>query len=148
MPTDTTIRTEVPAGVGAERVLALLHDHDHYIRTTCPQLIGYERQSEAGAAPAVYEVTDKRPIGQTTFRLTLTDRADGIDALIEGKAPTGSLRVDSRFRLVGAADAPGGLVLEEKVSIDSNVVMNKMIKGNVEKKHPEQNRGFLTAATA
>ena len=144
MPTETTISTEVPAGVSAERVLELLHDHDHYIKTTCPQLISYERKSAPGAAPAMYEVTDKRPIGQTTFKLTLTTQPDGIDAVIEGKAPTGALRVDPKFRLVaGAAGAP---VLQEKVAIDSNVVMNKMIKGNVEKKHPDQNRGFVTAA--
>lgn len=143
MPAETTITTEIPAGVSAERVLELLHDHDHYIRTTCPQLISYERRSAPGAVPAVYEVTDKRPIGQTTFTLTLTDQADGIDAVVEGRAPTGALRVDSKFRVVG-----GGARLEEFVSIDSNVLMKKMIKGNVEKSHPDQHRGFLTTATA
>lgn len=143
MPAETTICTAIPSGVSAERVLALLHDHDHYIRTTCPQLISYEPKSQPGATPAVYEVTDKRPIGQTTFTLTLTNRPDGIDAVIEGRAPTGALRVDSQFRVVG-----GGARLEEHVAIDSNVLMKKMIKGNVEKSHPDQHRGFLTAATA
>ncbi|KAK7936687.1 uncharacterized protein PG986_015125 [Apiospora aurea] len=133
--------------VSRDAVLAALHDHDRYIRTTCPQLVNYAHiSSNPATAPdslpcEVYEVTDKRPIGQTTFRLTLTDLpGEGIDALIEGKAPTGSLVIKSRFRVL--AGAPQN-TLEERVAIDSNMLMNKMIKGNVEKSHPEQHQKFM-----
>lgn len=147
MPSETTITTPIPGSVSRDAVLAALHDHDRYIRTTCPQLISYTHISSNPAATAdarpceVYEVTDKRPIGQTTFRLTLTDLpGEGVDALIEGKAPTGSMTIRSRFRvLAGAPQA----TLEERVCIDSNLLMNKMIKGNVEKSHPEQHQKFM-----
>lgn len=147
MPSETTITTPIPTSVSRDTVLAALHDHDRYIRTTCPQLINYTHISSNPATSAdtlpceVYEVTDKRPIGQTTFRLTLTDLpGEGIDALIEGKAPTGSMTIKSRFRVLEGAPQN---TLEERVAIDSNMLMNKMIKGNVEKSHPEQHQKFL-----
>ncbi|KAK8017240.1 hypothetical protein PG991_008316 [Apiospora marii] len=147
MPSETTITTPIPSSVSRDAVLAALHDHDRYIRTTCPQLISYTHVSSNPAAAAdglpceVYEVTDKRPIGQTTFRLTLTDLpGEGIDALIEGKAPTGSMTIKSRFRVLEGAPQN---TLEERVAIDSNMLMNKMIKGNVEKSHPEQHQKFM-----
>ncbi|KAK8076690.1 hypothetical protein PG994_003962 [Apiospora phragmitis] len=150
MPSETTITTPIPTSVSRDAVLAALHDHDRYIRTTCPQLINYAHVSsnpatsttrEEGLPCEVYEVTDKRPIGQTTFRLTLTDRpGEGIDALIEGKAPTGSMTIRSRFRVLEGAPQS---TLEERVAIDSNMLMNKMIKGNVEKSHPEQHQKFM-----
>lgn len=87
------------------------------------------------------EVTDKRPIGQTTFTLTLIDNERGIDATVDGKAPTGSIHIESKW--VVHADK-----IEEAVSIDANLIMKKMIKGNVEKSHPEQHQGFVNAATA
>ncbi|KAK8117951.1 uncharacterized protein PG998_006232 [Apiospora kogelbergensis] len=147
MPSETTITTPIPTSVSRDAVLAALHDHDRYIRTTCPQLIDYAHvSSNPAAAPGglpcdVYEVTDKRPIGQTTFRLTLTNQpGEGIDALIEGKAPTGSMVIKSRWRVLEGAPQHA---LEERVSIDANMLMNKMIKGNVEKSHPEQHQKFM-----
>ncbi|KAK7961131.1 hypothetical protein PG996_011774 [Apiospora saccharicola] len=147
MPSETTIITPIPTSVSRDAVLAALHDHDRYIRTTCPQLINYVHiSSNPATGPEtlpceVYEVTDKRPIGQTTFRLTLTDLAgEGIDALIEGKAPTGSMTIKSRFRVLEGAPQN---TLEERVAIDSNMLMNKMIKGNVDKSHPEQHQKFF-----
>ncbi|KAK8061117.1 Polyketide synthase [Apiospora hydei] len=147
MPSETTITTPIPTSVSRDAVLAALHDHDRYIRTTCPALINYVHISSNPATTPdslpceVYEVTDKRPIGQTTFRLTLTDLpGEGIDALIEGKAPTGSMTIKSRFRVLEGAPQN---TLEERVAIDSNMLMNKMIKGNVEKSHPEQHQKFM-----
>lgn len=92
-------------------------------------------------ARLVDEVTDKRPIGQTTFTLALTDTESGINAVIDGKAPTGSLHIESKWTV----DADK---IEELVSIDANMVMKKMIKGSVEKSHPEQHQGFVQAAKA
>ncbi|KAK6822914.1 hypothetical protein PG987_014459 [Apiospora arundinis] len=148
MPTETTITTPIPTSVSRDTVLSALHDHDRYIRTTCPQLITYAPvSSNPSTSPdtlpsEVYEVTDKRPIGQTTFRLTLTNLpGEGIDALIEGKIPTGgSMTITSRWRVLEGAPQH---TLEERVAIDANMLMNKMIKGNVEKSHPEQHQKFM-----
>jgi hypothetical protein len=143
MPVETKISTAIPANVNVQFVTEHLHDHDFYIKTTCPQLISYKHvsgSSEVGQ-PCVYEVTDKRPIGQTTYKLTLTNQSDGIDSHVDGKAPTGAMTIKTKWRVVGDK-------LEEAVEIDSNMIMNKMIKGNVEKSHPEHHQGFITAAKA
>ncbi|KAI1505647.1 hypothetical protein F5X99DRAFT_404681 [Biscogniauxia marginata] len=141
MPSETTISTPLPAGTTPQAVISALHNHEVYIRTTCPQLISYSHVSGAPEVgqPCEYEVTDKRPIGQTTYKLTLTNQSDGIDAVIDGKAPTGAMLIRSQWRVRGDS-------LEEAVEIDSNMLMNKMIKGNVEKSHPEQHQDFLAEA--
>ncbi|KAI0596715.1 hypothetical protein F4775DRAFT_283413 [Biscogniauxia sp. FL1348] len=162
MPAETTISTPLPAGISPEAVIAALHNHELYIRTTCPQLISYHKLSsppssssspaeaegsssdiEAGAGvgqSCSYEVTDKRPIGQTTYKLTLTRQRDGTDAVVEGRAPAGgALLITSRWRVRAGA-------LDESVEIDSNLLMKKMVKGNVEKTHPDHHQGFLAEA--
>lgn len=87
------------------------------------------------------EVTDKRPIGQTTFTLTLVDTENGINAVVDGKAPTGAIHIESKWTVYDDK-------IEEEVSIDANMIMKKMIKGSVEKSHPEQHQGFVQAAKA
>lgn len=142
-PIETSISTSIPAGTSAEAVIAVLHDHDQYIRTACPQLISYRLVSGTPELNRVcmYEVTDKKPIGQTTYPLTLNNHEDGIDAFIDGKAPTGAIRLESKWRVIGDK-------LEESVKIDSNMLMNKLIKGNVEKSHPAQHQGLIRAVKA
>ncbi|CAN8095197.1 unnamed protein product [Discula destructiva] len=143
MPSQANITTRFPAGIKRDAVIATLHDHDIYIRTTCPDVIEFHKISGTPAvgSSCVYEVTDKRPIGKTTFQLTLVNHHDGVTATVNGKAPTGSILVVSKWLV--HADR-----IEEVVSIDSNFVMNKMIKGNVEKSHPQQHLGFCQAAQA
>lgn len=142
-PVETSISTTIPSGTSVEAVISVLHNHDQYIKTACPQLISYKQVSGTPSlnSPCVYEVTDKKPIGQTTYPMTLTNREDGIDAFIDGKAPTGAIRIESKWRIVGDK-------LEETVKIDSNMLMNKMIKSNVEKNHPAQHQGILSAGKA
>ncbi|KAI1308893.1 hypothetical protein F5Y03DRAFT_393260 [Xylaria venustula] len=132
MANETVIKTPLPAGTTEQAVINSLHNHELYIKTTCPQLISQKHVSGTPGLdqPCVYEVTDKRPIGQTTFQMTLTNVAEGVDAVIEGKAPTGSMTITSKWRARGGA-------LEETVNIDSNIVTQKFIQGNVEKAHPE-----------
>ncbi|KAI2463457.1 hypothetical protein F4781DRAFT_124551 [Annulohypoxylon bovei var. microspora] len=146
MPVETTISTPLPGGVEPSAVIALLHDHEAYIRTTCPQLISYTRVSGTSPAgvgePCLFEVTDRRPTGQTTYKLTLTNHEEGIDSLVDGKAPTGTMAVRTRWRV----KAETGL-LEEEIEIDSNIITKKMIKGNIEKGHPEHHRRFLAEAS-
>lgn len=73
--------------------------------------------------------------------MTLQNRADGISATINGKAPTGAILIESKWTVF--ADK-----IEEDVSIDANLIMNKMIKGSIEKTHPEQHSHFVQAARA
>ncbi|OTB18849.1 hypothetical protein K445DRAFT_8873 [Daldinia sp. EC12] len=157
MPVETSISTPLPASVQPSVVVALLHNHETYIRTACPQLISYSRispttttvssNSNLNVAPVdephTFEVTDRRPTGQTTYRLTLTNRAEGIDSTVEGKVPTGSMTIRARWRVRGGGDA--GL-LEEHVDIESNMITRKMIKSNIERSHPAHHRSFLAEA--
>lgn len=85
------------------------------------------------------EVTDKRPIGQTTYMLSLTNSKEGILAVVDGKAPTGSIHIESVWTVYDDK-------ITEEVTIDANMVMKKMIKGSVEKNHPGQHQGFVLAA--
>ncbi|KAI6086991.1 hypothetical protein F4821DRAFT_278274 [Hypoxylon rubiginosum] len=152
MAIETTISTPLPAGVQPQSVIVLLHDHEAYIRTTCPQLISYRRLSGPSISvrapvgePCVFEITDKRPTGQTTYKLTVTNQAEGVDSLVEGKAPTGTMAIKTRWRV--KSDGNVGNVLEEEIEIDSNMITKKMIKGTIEKGHPEYHRSFMAQAT-
>ncbi|KAI1658955.1 hypothetical protein F4813DRAFT_34517 [Daldinia decipiens] len=177
MSVETTISTPLPASIQPSVVVALLHNHEIYIRTTCPQLISYRQISPPSpssttllpssssdssnpnvAPPAVdephtFEVTDRRPTGQTTYRLTLTNRAQGIDSAVDGKAPTGSIAVRARWRVSllggdgdGDGDGDDAGLLEEHVDIESNMITRKMVKSNIERSHPAYHRTFLAEA--
>ena len=139
MAPTTTIATPIPAGLSPETVIKTLHHHDLYIKTTCPQLIRYELESGDPASKATYNVTDKKPIGETTYKLTLTNVADGIDTLVDGKMPMGSMKIAGKWRV---ADG----MLKEEVEIDANMVVKKMVKGNVEKSHPEHHASLYAEA--
>ncbi|KAI0909027.1 hypothetical protein F4824DRAFT_40676 [Ustulina deusta] len=141
MAAETVITTPLPAEATEQAVINSLHNHDLYIKITCPQLISQKHVSgtPGPGQPCVYEITDKRPVGQTTFQMTLTNVAEGVDAVIDGKAPTGSMTITSKWRARGRA-------LEEVVAIESNIVTKKFIKGNVEKAHPEYHQGFFAEA--
>ncbi|KAI1776464.1 hypothetical protein F4818DRAFT_440831 [Hypoxylon cercidicola] len=152
MPVETTISTPLPAGVQPQSIVTLLHDHEAYIQTTCPQLLSYRRltgPSISVRAPVgescVFEVTDRRPIGQTTYKLTVTNQPEGVGSVVEGRAPTGTMVIKTRWRV---RDDGGGVgnVLEEEVEIDSNMITKKMIKGNIERSHPEYHRSFMAQA--
>jgi hypothetical protein len=142
MAPTTSVSTPLPADCTPEQAIRALHNHEIYIKATCPQLISHKLISgtpNIGEA-CVYEVTDKKPIGQTTFKLTLTNVADGIDTLVNAKPPIGTLTINGTWRV---ADG----VLKEEVVIEANMLMKKMAKGNVEKSHPEQHAALLAEAT-
>ncbi|KAK8251258.1 hypothetical protein IWZ00DRAFT_230556 [Phyllosticta capitalensis] len=135
----TSISTPLPAGVTPEQVIKALHNHELMIKTLSPTLISHELESGDPSGTATYSVTDKKPIGQATYKITLTTVPDGVDSLIDAKPPTGQLKVDSKWRVVNGE-------LKEDVEIDGNMVTKKMAKGNVEKQHPEQHASLLEAA--
>ncbi|KAK5630942.1 hypothetical protein RRF57_006657 [Xylaria bambusicola] len=132
MSTEIVINTPLPAEATPQAVINSLHNHDLYIKTTCPNLVSQKHISGTPGLdqPCVYEITDKRAVGQTTFQMTLTNVAEGLDSFIEGTAPTGAMTIKSKWRVAGGE-------LHETVEIDSNIATKKVIKGNVEKAHPE-----------
>ncbi|KAI3324902.1 hypothetical protein HD806DRAFT_553133 [Xylariaceae sp. AK1471] len=138
MPAETTIITPLPVDVTGQAVVDTLHDHALYIRTTCPQLISRKHMSGTPglSQPCVYEITDKRPIGRTTFKMTLRNVAGGVDTVVEGRTPTGSMIIRSQWRVRARK-------LEEVVEIDSNKITTKFIKRNIEKGHPELHSSFI-----
>ncbi|KAI0381894.1 hypothetical protein F5Y04DRAFT_254594 [Hypomontagnella monticulosa] len=149
MGIETTIKTPLPKGVDPSTVTKLLHDHETYIRITCPQLISYSQVSGPRSVapidtPCVFEVTDRRLTGQTTFKLTLTNRADGIDSRVDGKTPTGAMVIRTRWRVRGGNGDVG--CIEEEVEIESNIIVKKMVKGSIDKGHPEYHQNFLAEA--
>ncbi|ORY06900.1 hypothetical protein BCR34DRAFT_489813 [Clohesyomyces aquaticus] len=137
----TTVSTPLPAGLSAEAVLSALHNHDLMIKTLCPALVSYTFESGNAQTSATYCVTDKKPSGQTTYKLTLTNRATGVDSLVIARPPVGVLTISGKWRV-----RDGQLI--EDVDIDGNYMMKKMAKGNVEKTHPEQHGKLLQQASA
>lgn len=132
--------TPIPATTSPDAVISTLHNHELYIKTTTPTLITYKLVSgtpELGQA-CEYEVTDKRPVGSATYKLTLTNVNDGINAVVNAKPPTGQLAVKSAWRVVEGN-------LKEEVDIEGNMLTKKMAKGNVEKSRPEQHKVFIQA---
>ena len=139
MAPTTTIATPLPDGLSQDIVIKTIHNHDVYIKTTCPQLIKYELESGDPATKATYLVTDKKPMGEATYKLTLTNVVDGIDTLVDGKMPMGAMKIAGKWRVVDG-------MLKEEVEIDANMVVKKMVKGNVEKSHPEHHASLYAEA--
>ncbi|KAJ3946195.1 uncharacterized protein N0V96_004555 [Colletotrichum fioriniae] len=141
----TVVSTPVPAGVDRNAVLSAIHNHDLMVKTLCPALISYNLESGSVGVgqSATYSVTDKKPIGQTTYQLTITNLEDGVDTLVNAKPPVGTLVITGKWRIVNEA---AGLILREEVDIEANMLMKKMAKGNVEKTHPEQHAALLVHA--
>lgn len=141
MAPTATITTPLPADCTPEQAIRVLHNHELYIKATCPALISHKLISgtpEVGS-PCVYEVTDKKPMGQTTYKLTLTNQVDGIDTLVNAKPPVGTLTITGTWRVTDG-------VLKELVVIEANMLLKKMVKGNVEKTHPDQHLSLLKEA--
>ncbi|EQB47549.1 hypothetical protein CGCF415_v009093 [Colletotrichum fructicola] len=141
----TVVSTPVPAGVDRNQVLAAMHNHDLMVKTLCPALVSYKLESGSVGLgqSATYSVTDKKPIGQTTYQLTISNLEDGVDTLVNAKPPVGTLVIQGKWRVVNEG---ANLILREEVDIEANMLMKKMAKGNVEKTHPEQHAALLVQA--
>jgi hypothetical protein len=142
MAPTTTISTPLPTSASPESLIAAMHDHDLFIKITTPLLIEYSKTSPEDPAldvPIIYSVTDTKPMGKATYTLTLTNRADGIDTEVFAKPPVGTLIIKNQWRVVDGT-------LKEDVEIDTNIVMKRMVKGNIEKTHPEQHMQLIAKA--
>jgi len=124
-----------------QAVIAALHNHDLFIKALCPDLISYELSSgDPSSGPTTYSVTDKKPVGKVTWKLTLTNKPDGIDSKVDAKPPMGAMLIDSQWRVVDG-------VLREDANIEGNMLTKKMARGNVEKQHPETIEKILAQAS-
>jgi hypothetical protein len=135
----TSVKTPIPSGLSHEQVIAALHNHELMIKALCPALISHELESGDPNSEAVYSVTDKKPIGQTTYKLTLTNVDGGVNSLVNAKPPVGTLTITGKWRI-------NGNELTEDVDIDGNFMMKKMAKGNVDSTHPKQHQQLLAEA--
>ncbi|KAI9666057.1 MAG: hypothetical protein M1821_003992 [Bathelium mastoideum] len=135
----TSVKTPIPAGLTNEQVIATLHNHELMIKALCPALVSHQLESGDASSEAVYSVTDKKPIGQTTYKLTLTNVDGGVNSLVNAKPPVGTLTIAGKWRVEGG-------MLKEDVDIDGNFVMKKMAKGNVDSTHPKQHELLLSEA--
>lgn len=135
----TSVSTPIPSNLSTEAVLAALHNHELMIKTLCPALVSHELESGDPRTAATYLVTDKKPIGQTTYSLTLTNTADGVDSLVNAKPPVGTLVIAGKWRVRDG-------MLTEDVEIEGNMITKRMAKGNVEKTHPGQHTLLLEEA--
>ncbi|KAI0445497.1 hypothetical protein F4803DRAFT_548221 [Xylaria telfairii] len=138
MPSNTTIVTRLPEELPEQDVINRLQNHDTYIRTTSPDLVSQKHISGIQELnhPCMYEIVDIRGFGRIKFGLTLTNVVDGVNAVVEGRAPTGSLKIRSEWR------ARAGK-LEEVVEIESNFITKAIVKKNVDKEHLEFHRRFV-----
>jgi hypothetical protein len=136
----TSIYTPIPNHISRDHVLAAIKNHDLMIKTLCPRLVSYELLSGDSTGEAVYSITDKKPLGETTFKLTLTTVEDGINSLVDAKAPVGAFIVTAKWRVVDG-------VLREDIEINANMLAKKMVRGNVEKSHPELHMWLLEQVT-
>jgi len=138
-----TISTDLPAGLSPQALIAVLHNHDAYIKATCPQLISQELVSgdPKSQEPCVYTVTDVKPIGKSTYNLTLINQPDGIDSLADAKAPIGAAKISGKWRVQDGK-------LTEDVNIEGNMIVRKFISTNVGKSHGDfQNELIKLAQT-
>lgn len=138
-----SVTTAYPVGFTAQQVIEQLHNHDKYIRASCPELISYEKVSGEPAldTPVTYNVTDKKPIGKTTYTLIITNRTDGIETKVNAKAPIGSMIVESKW-VAGATE------LDERIWVDGNMIVKKMVKTVTEKNHPDIHKALYTNGPA
>ncbi|KAB8339010.1 hypothetical protein FH972_021949 [Carpinus fangiana] len=94
---------------------------------------------------AKYSVVDRKPIGKTTYELAITNRNDGADTEVTAHPPLGVLKIWSKWRVTAHN---GDWILTEDLRIEANRAMISMVKGNIEKTHPEQHQQILNAARA
>jgi hypothetical protein len=135
MAATTTVTTPLPADITPVAVIKILHDHDAYIKLTTPLLVSYKLESDEtsaadGTGVAIYTVTDKKPIGQVNYKLTLTNVGDGIESLVNAKTPMGALTIKTKWTVLEGT-------ITEDVEVEANFVMKNRVKGNVEKSHAE-----------
>lgn len=134
MATLSTASMPLPVNVTPEQAIKALHNHDLMIKSLCPQLVSYTKESGDPSTSCIYAVTDKKPIGTTTYTLTLTSHPSpaphSLSVLVNAKPPIGALNIASRWSV---AD---GKLLEE-ADIDGNMITKKMGRDTVTKEHPK-----------
>lgn len=119
----TSVLTPIPPNVTEASLLKTLHDHANIIDALAPGNTAQELLSGDPlfiGTPCVYNITAPTPVGMSTYPLTITNLADGVDTLAQPKPPVGKLEIRAKWRV-------GKEGLREDVVIDGNFVTKRLV---------------------
>lgn len=117
----TSVKTAIPSNVTEASLIQTLHDHQSIIDALAPGNTATKLISGDPAIigqPTEYSVTAPTPVGTSTYPLTITNVADGVDTLVQPKPPVGKLEIKAKWRV-----AKGQLT--EDVEIDGNFMTKR-----------------------
>lgn len=117
----TSVKTSIPSHVSEASLIQTLHHHQSIIDALAPGSTSSTLVSGAPDAigtPCVYSVTAPTPVGTSTYPLTITNLADGVDTLVQPKPPVGKLEIKAKWRVAGGQ-------LREDVEIEGNFMTKR-----------------------
>lgn len=117
----TSVTTPLPSNVTEPALIKVLHSLPNIIDALAPGNTSAQYisgNSSMNGSPCVYHVTAPTPVGTSTYPLTITNLADGVDTLVQPKPPVGKLEIKAKWRV-----EKGKLV--EDVIIDGNFMTKR-----------------------
>lgn len=140
----TSVTTPIPTNTSRESVIACLHNHEALIKLS-PQLEDFKLTSGDAHTAAQYSVTDRKPIGRTTYELVITNNNDGCDTDTSAHPPLGLLKIWSKWRVVEAGKE---WVLREDIRLEANRAIVGKVKSSVAETRKGQHARLLEQAKA
>lgn len=119
----TSVKTAIPSNVTEASLIQTLHDHQSIIDALAPGNTATKLISGDPAIigqPTEYSVTAPTPVGTSTYPLTITNVADGVDTLVQPKPPVGKLEIKAKWRVANGQ-------LTEDVEIDGNFMTKRQL---------------------
>lgn len=117
----TSVKTSIPSNVSEASLVRTLHNHQSIINALAPGNTAATIISGDPASigsPTQYNITAPTPVGQSTYPLTITNVADGVDTLVQPKPPVGKLEIKAKWRVANGQ-------LTEDVEIDGNFMTKR-----------------------
>ena len=136
-----SFKTPIPSGVSNDAILAILHDPVTMI-TLNPLVISQKLTSAPGVTPAVYSITDKLPIGTTTYTASFTNTATGMSSTVDASL---GLKTTGVWSIV---QGDSGMVLDEEVDVTGNRLVVPFVKGQIESSHQELHKALIAKVSA
>lgn len=137
-----TITTPIPATTTRESVLACLHDHALLIKLS-PQVEDFKLTNGNAQMSAEYSVTDRKPIGKTTYELKISNNNEGCDTDTSAHPPLGLLKIWSRWRVM---QGEKGWTLSEDIRLEANRAIVGKVRSSLAETHKEQHAKLLQQA--
>lgn len=140
---DTTcITTRLPSTTARESVIACLHNHEALIKLS-PQVSDYHLTSGDTRTSAHYSVTDRKPIGKTTYEMAITNIDSGVDTDTSAHPPLGLLKIWSKWRVFPDGK---GWALQEDVRLEANRAIVGKVMSSIAESHKGQHERLLEQA--